>query len=159
MDRRLPRAPRGFTLTEVVMVIAIMGILAVMVGPRFMSSQGFASRAFYDEAQAVVRFAQKTAVARRRAIFVCVAANEIAAIDNADCTAPSYIPHPLNGTPLRTRAAPTGVTLSPVGNFSFDGLGRPSVALPGHTITFTSTITDDPARQIVVAAETGYVSR
>ena len=27
------------------------------------------------------------------------------------------------------------------------------------TITLTSTITDDPARQIVVASETGYVSR
>jgi MSHA pilin protein MshC len=160
MDRRLPRARRGFTLTEVVMVIVIMGILAVLVGPRFMSSQGFASRAFYDEAQAVVRFAQKTAIARRRTIFVCVAANEIAAIDNNDCTAPSYILHPLNNTaPLRTRPAPTGVTLSPVGNFSFDGLGRPSVALPDHTITFTSTITDDPARSIVIAAETGYVSR
>jgi hypothetical protein len=35
-------------------------------------------------------------------------------------------------------------------------MGRPSA--PG-TITLTSTITDDPARQIVVAAETGYVSR
>jgi len=46
------------------------------------------------------------------------------------------------------------VTLSPVGNFTFDGLGRPSAP---QTITLTSTIAGDPARQVVVEAETGYV--
>jgi hypothetical protein len=50
--------------------------------------------------------------------------------------------------------APSGVTLNAV-EFSFDGLGRPSAAA---TITFTSTIAGDPARQITVAAETGYVT-
>jgi hypothetical protein len=35
-------------------------------------------------------------------------------------------------------------------------MGRPSAAV---TITVTSTISGDPARQILVAAETGYVSR
>ena len=155
-----PRAPRrdlGFTLPELVMVIAIIGILAVMVAPRFMGSQAFASRGFYDEAQAVVRFAQKTAIARRGAVTVCVSATEVSAISNANCAAPALIPHPLNTTaPLRA-TAPTGVTVGPVGSFfTFDGLGRPSGAA---TITFTSTIAGDPARQIVVAAETGYVSR
>jgi len=43
-----------------------------------------------------------------------------------------------------------------VGSFQFDGLGRPSAAV---TIVLTSTIADDPARQILVASETGYVSR
>ena len=154
-----PRAPGrhlGFTLPELVMVIVVIGILAVMVAPRFMGSQAFASRGFYDEAQAVVRFAQKTAIARRGAVSVCVSATEVSAISNANCAAPVFIPHPLNTTaPLRS-TAPTGVTVGPVGSFSFDGLGRPSGAA---TITFTSTIAGDPARQIIVAAETGYVSR
>ena len=47
-----------------------------------------------------------------------------------------------------------GVTLNPF-EISFDGLGRPSA---GATITFTSSIAGDPARQISIAAETGYVS-
>lgn len=156
MSPRVPGALRGFTLTELVMTISIIGILAVMVAPRFMSSKAFASRGFYDEAQAVVRYAQKTAIARRQPIMVCVAANEISAISNGNCAAQVTVPHPLSGAPLRS-TAPDGVTLaSTAASFSFDGLGRPT---PPATVTFNSTITDDPARQIVVAAETGYVSR
>jgi MSHA pilin protein MshC len=157
MSPRLPGAPRGFTLTELVMTIAIIGILAVMVAPRFMSSKAFASRGFYDEAQAVVRYAQKTAIARRLPITVCVAANEIRAASDNTCTPAVTLPHPLTGAPL-VSSAPDGVTLGPVGNFGFDGLGRP-IPNAQVTLTLTSTITDDPARQIVVAAETGYVSR
>jgi MSHA pilin protein MshC len=137
------------------MIIVIVGILAALAGPRMFSTSGFASRGFYDESLAVVRYAQKTAIAWRRAVVVCVAADGVFAISNSDCSAPAYLPHPANGNPLRS-AAPSGVSLSPVGSFSFDGLGRPSGAM---TIVVTSTIADDPARQIVVAAETGYVSR
>ena len=146
---------RGMTLTELVMTIVILGALVALLGPRFVSWKGFASRGFYDEAQAVVRFAQKTAVAWRRPIMVCVSATEVSAISNSDCAAPVYLAHPVSGAPLRS-SAPDGVTLGPVGSFSFDGLGRPSATA---TITLTSTITGDPARQIVVAAETGYVYR
>lgn len=147
---------RGFTLVELVMTIMIIGILAALVAPRFISSQGFASRGFYDEGQAVVRYAQKTAIAWRRPIVVCVSASEIRAISNSDCATPATLLHPLTGALLKSDA-PNGVTLSStVPSFSFDGLGRPSAAT---TITFTSTIVDDPARQIVIAAETGYVYR
>jgi len=151
----MPRQARGFTLTELVMTIVIIGILAVIVAPRFMSSQPFETRGFYDEAQAVVRYAQKVAIAQRRTIFVCVSANEIAAISNNDCTSPAYLAHPVGGGHLRA-ASRGGVTLGPVTSFSFDGLGRPSAAT---TVTFTSTVAGDPARQIIVEAETGYVRR
>lgn len=146
---------RGFTLAELVMVLVIIGILAALVAPRMLSTRNFASRGFYDEAQAVVRFAQKTAIAWRRPIVVCVSATEISAISNGDCTAPTFVAHPASGGDLRS-LAPDGVTLAPVGNFQFDGLGRPSAAV---AIVLTSTIADDPARQILVASETGYVSR
>lgn len=151
----LRAACRGFTLGELVMTIIIISILAVMAAPRFISSKGFASRGFYDEGQAVVRFAQKTAIAWRRSIMVCVSATEIRAISNIDCNAPVTLTHPTTGGELKS-TAPSGVTLSPVGSFSFDGLGRASGPI---TITLTSTIADDPARQIVVASETGYVYR
>lgn len=150
-----PRKTRGFTLTELVITIVLMGIIAAIAVPRMISSRGFSSRGFYDEAQAVVRFAQKTAIAWRRTIVVCVSANEISAISNGNCAAPVAVAHPTSGAALKA-TAPEGVSLSPTGNFSFDGLGRPSA---GTTITLTSTIVGDPARQIIVAAETGYVSR
>ena len=137
------------------MTIVVVGILAVMTAPRFVSWKGFASRGFYDEAQEVVRYAQKTAIAWRRSIFVCVSATDISAISNNNCAAPAYLKHPLTLADLRSPAT-AGVTLSPVQNFSFDGLGRPSAPA---TITLTSTIAGDPARQIVVESETGYVHR
>jgi MSHA pilin protein MshC len=157
MSLRPPARHRGFTLPELVMTIVVVGILAVMAAPRFVSWTGFASRGFYDEAQGVVRLAQKTAIAWRRTIFVCVSATVVSAISNNNCAAPvPLVPPPTTQGGVLKSTAPSGVTLSPVGNFSFDGLGRPSAT---YTITLTSTITGDPARQIVVEAQTGYVHR
>jgi MSHA pilin protein MshC len=155
MANRLPTRSHGFTLVELVMVIVIMGILAALGASRLMTSKGFASRGFYDEAQAVVRYAQKTAIAWRRTITVCISATDVSAISNANCASPTYVPNPVNpANPLKSSTAPTGVTLSPTGSFTFDSAGRPSAAT---TITLNSTNADDPARQIFVAAETGYV--
>jgi MSHA pilin protein MshC len=151
----------GFTLPELVMTIAIIGVLTALVAPRFMSSSAFESRGFYDEAQAVVRYAQKTAIAQRRSVTVCVEADKIFAISNAACGAPTYLTHPIGGANL-IAASRGGVTLAPAGSFSFNGLGRPTLNPPltwPFAITFTSPVAGDPVRNIVVAEETGYVSR
>ena len=145
---------RGFTMVEMVTVIVIVGLLAAVIGPRFVGRDAFASRGFHDEAQSVVRYAQKTAIAwRNTPIFVCVTATAIAA-RSVSC-AGTLLVHPATGAALTT-TAPAGVTLSPTGNFSFDGAGRPNPNAQ-VTIAIASTIAGDPARQIVVEAETGYV--
>jgi MSHA pilin protein MshC len=156
---RLPSG-RGFTQVELIVVIAITGLLAAVAIPRFIGTDTFASRGFSDEATGIVRYAQKTAVAWRREIFVCVTATSVAASAAAGCATP--LTHPATGAPLGSNA-PSGVTLAPV-NFRFDSVGRPldgsgtPVAAP-IVIPFTSTIAGDPARQILVEAETGYVRR
>jgi len=151
-EPRTRNPEHGFTLVEIVVTIVIMGILAAVVMPRFMGRGAFDSRAFYDEAQMVVRYAQKTAIARRGQIYVCITSTTVSAGTVSDCS--SLVAHPLTGNPL-TSTAPSGVTLTPT-SFSFDGGGRPSPNAQ-TTITFTSGIAGDPARQIVVEAETGYV--
>jgi MSHA pilin protein MshC len=146
----------GFSLLELVVVISVAGLLAIAAIPRFVGTQGFSSRGFHDEALGVVRQAQKTAIAWRRPVFVCIASTGITAGTAAGCGTP--LVHPATGGGLST-TAPTGVTLSttPVtAEFSFDGIGRPNFAA-ALTIAFTSTIAGDPARQIVVEPETGYV--
>ena len=142
----------GFTLVELVVTILLLGIIAAVAMPRFFQARTFDSRGFYDKATATVRYAQKTAVAWRRAVYVCVTATEVAAGTASGCATLTLLTNPVNGKSLK-ETAPAGVTLNAV-EFTFDGLGRPSA---GATITFTSTIAGDPARQIVVAAETGYV--
>ncbi len=140
----------GFTLVELVVIVVILGVMAAIGVPRFMARDGFDSRGFYDRATATVRFAQKTAVAWRRPVFVCVTSTQVTAGTAAGCATP--LTNPVTGNPAQ-ETAPSGVTLNAVA-FSFDGLGRPSA---GVTITFTSTIAGDPARAIAVAAETGHV--
>lgn len=142
----------GFTLVELVVIIALLGIVAAVAVPRFFQASTFESRGFYDKSVAVVRLAQKTAVAWRRPVFVCVLAGptRVVAGTASGCGTPLTYP----SGPAASEQAPSGVTLNVV-EFSFDGLGRPSAAV---TITFTSSITGDPARSITVAAETGYVA-
>ncbi len=148
----------GFTLVELVVTIGLLAIVAAVAVPRFFQASTFDSRGFYDKSAAVVRAAQKTAVAWRRNVFVCVTATQITAGAANTCAPP--LDRPSGGA--ITEAAPTGVTLNTV-TFGFDGLGRPvnsagTLLTAVTTITFSSTIAGDPARQITVAAETGYVA-
>jgi MSHA pilin protein MshC len=142
----------GFTLPELIVTISIAGLLAAVAIPRFVGKDSFASRGFYDEAGAVLRFAQKTSIAWRRPVFVCITATSVSAGNAAGCGTP--INNPVTGAALAANA-PSGVTLTPA-NFSFDSAGRPN---PNATVTITlsSTIAGDPVRQIVVETETGYV--
>lgn len=141
----------GFTLVELVVTIGILAIMAAVAAPRFFQASTFESRGFYDTSAAIVRLAQKTAVAWRRPVYVCVTASQVRAGTAAGCGTP--LTYPTSGEQA-VRNAPSGVTLNAF-EISFDGLGRPSA---GATITFTSSIAGDPARQITIAAETGYVS-
>ena len=154
----MPRSPcAGFTLLELITVIVIVGILALVVAPRLGDRDSFDSRGFYDRATAVVRTAQKTAVAWRGNVFVCVTGTQISAGTPNTCA--TLLVGPSGNL---TFPAPSGVTLNTV-TFGFDGLGRPvdGAGVPltvATTITFTSTIAGDPARTITVAAETGHVA-
>ena len=143
---------------ELVTVIAVTGILAAIVVPRFIGTDTFSSRGFYDEAIGIVRYAQKTAIAWRQQIFVCVTPAKIAAAAAAGCATP--ITHPVIGGPLEV-PVPSKVSL-PTISFRFDSTGRlldstGALSATAITIAITSTVPDDPARQIIVESETGYV--
>lgn len=147
-------------MVELIVAIGIAGLLAAILGPRFISRDVFASRGFFDQATETVRYAQKTSVAWRRQIFVCVTANSITASLTAGCAAP--LNNPATGTPL-TVNAPNGVTLAGAG-FSFTAPTPTPTQAGGQpdtgaqvVIAVNSTVPGDPARQIVIERETGYV--
>jgi len=58
---RIGSSDSGFTLIELITVIAILGVLAVVVGPRFASTGVFEARTFYDDVLQAIRYAQAKA--------------------------------------------------------------------------------------------------
>ena len=157
MPRRGSEPEAGFTLVEFVATLAIIGVLAAFAVPRLVDRTGFASRGFYDQAQALIRYAQKIAVAQRQSppkspVFVVIAAGSVSVCYDAACTTP--VIDPSRGSPLSINA-PAGVTIS-TATFSFSGSGAPSLGaqLP---ITVSSTGVGDVAHTFYVEARTGYV--
>jgi MSHA pilin protein MshC len=122
---------------------------------------GFVSRGFYDQAQGIVRYAQKIAIAQRRTVFVAVSSGQIRVCYDAACASP--VNDPATGGALTAPHLPagagaasySGVTLSPV-TFSFDGSGAPS-SVGLLTIGVNSTGVGDINRTFFVEPFTGYV--
>ncbi len=140
-------AQRGFTLTELITILVIAGILAAVAMPRFFDRSSFDSRGYYDQVVSTLRYAQKTAIAQHR--FVCVTFGVDSSVTlkyGAADTCGSDLIGQDGLTPYKV-TAPSGVTLSGGTSFNFNALGRASAAqsitVGGYTIT--------------VEAETGYV--
>lgn len=141
----MKRHALGFTLAELVIVIAIAAILAAIAIPQF-NLREIDAAWFHEQVRSGVRYAQRTAVAQRRPVFVVIEAGPRLALCYAD-------PCGARVTELATGNdflldAPTGVALSvSVSPLSFNGLGQPS---SGATLNVGG-------RTITVNAETGYV--
>jgi MSHA pilin protein MshC len=149
------RAPQGFTLIELAMIIVILGVLAVAIVPRMTNRETFEARGFFDQAQAAVRYAQKAAIAQRRVVHVNLTANAMCLTYVADpncvnTSASDIVLSPASGQRFY-KDAPSGVTFNTIGSFSFNALGRPSAA---QVIGVTG---DGMTRTILVESETGYV--
>ena len=134
-DMKVMNNQRGFTLTELIMVIVIVGILSVAALPRFFEVSVFEERGSADQVKSALRFAQKTAIAQHRNVSVVISGG----VASSNCTTT------LSGGNL-TCAVKSAADSKTV---SFDALGRPvpnaadSVTVGGTTIT--------------IEAETGYV--
>jgi len=146
----------GYTLVELVVVMAVAGILAAYIAPRFWNQQTFSDRGYVDELAAALRSTQKAAVitgcpAQLTLTSNSYAAAQQAASGNACNPADTSWSMPLRGADGSAiqDAAPANTTASPTGQFQFDTQGRLSLS-PASTITVgTHTIT--------IVAGTGFV--
>ena len=147
---------RGYTLIELVIVMAVVAILAVYVAPRFWTQQSFSDRGYADELAAALRAAQKAAVISGcPAELILTAAGysaaQQAASGNACNPSDTSWSTPLLGADGSTiqDSAPSGTTAAPTGTFEFDSQGR-LIADPGTTLSVgTHTITLVPGTGLV----------
>jgi len=142
------RAPaRGFTLLELVTVILILGILAAVSAASF-NQKSIDQTWFLEQVKSALRYAQKTAIAQRRVIYVSVSASapyQLALCYDAGCASPVSS---LTSSGAFVLTPPSGVILTASSSpFTFNGLGQPSAAV---TLGVNG-------RPLTVSAETGYV--
>ncbi len=144
LSRLRPRSRHdaGFNLTEMVLVIVIMGILAVMLFPRY-SRTPFYERGFYDEVASAARYARRLAVVSGCEVQLAISSNAYALTQRAtNCTTGAFtrdVLHPGGRAAAFSGSAPEGITLSMTGNpVVFNALGNASDQV-NRTVTVGST--------------------
>lgn len=129
---------RGFTLTELITIIVILGIISAVAAPRFFDVNVFQSRGAADQVRAVLRYGQKVAIAQHRNVNVNISAGA-----NSDCgavLAAGDVNCVIINSVVVVPALPQTVT--------FNALGQ--------RVNATAAITVGGSA-INIAAETGYV--
>lgn len=142
---------------ELIAVITIIGILAAVAGPKFIGSGVFETRGAQGTLLAALRYAQKTAVAQRRVVYLNLNTSTRTLCLGYTNNCSSAVMDPSTQAAY-SKVLPSTVALSTTQTaLGFDGLGRP---VPNVTASYTVQNTTDlgeAARNIVVEAETGYV--
>ena len=154
----LPKRSEGFTLPELVVTLVILGILAAVIIPRFAQKSDFDAFGYAEQTREALRFAQKSAIAKRRLMCVAIASNSISiqfasAFGASSCN--TALINPATGKAYGVASqdtAPSGVSITAL-SFNFDALGRPNFAA-NQTLTVTG---GSATQSIIIEAETGYV--
>lgn len=151
------QAQQGFTLVELVVVIILVGILALVAGPRFVGRDAFDARGYADGFLGALQYARQQAVAMRRTVCFTAQANGYALTRGpAPGDACSLAVASPDGSGDYTTITPNAVSIAGHGTttlphtVTFSPLGRPDAAA-------SFRVRGDVDRCVTVEAETGHV--
>jgi MSHA pilin protein MshC len=171
----------GFTVVELIAVLVILGVLSAVAIPRFFNKSTSDLTGYFNQAQTIVRYGQKVAIAQGTNVYVQLNGSSVAlCYGTSSCTTPVKAPSGSNSGSAVTLAAcgnsnswdcegtPTGVAYSTaIAAFYFSPQGKPyhstnptdtepiSTFITPLVITFTGS--SGATLSFDVEPETGYV--
>ena len=164
---------RGFTMVELIVVMIVVGIMAVAVVPRMSLLGGFDARGYADQIEANLRFAQMSALAKRRMVSLdlsattnqfCVKKDGVTC--DATCNTAAAAPNTEYALSLSNRppGGSSSFTSGPGNVVCFDALGSPysttakfAVVAPASVPRIVVKEGSDTAKTIYIEPETGYI--
>jgi MSHA pilin protein MshC len=152
------RALNGFTLVELVVVIALTGIMVAVAMPRFASGDIFETRGDAGLLSSTLRYAQKTAIAQRRDVYAirnaAVTPNTIRLCFDTACA--QTVVNPETGAAYVFTFSKSVTVSAYNNNLGFDSLGR---AIPNEAATYTVTNkkNNTPPFTVNIEQDTGYI--
>ncbi len=118
----------GFTLTEIVVLISIIGILSVTAAPRFLDTTATDARLHHRETLSALRYARKLAVASHCPVQFDFTGSGYTLMQRASCSSGTWTQNvfdPASGASSYAGVTPDGVNVtSSIDPMYFDTLGR-----------------------------------
>ena len=128
---------RGFTVTELVVLVAIVGLLSVMTVPFFVSYyQAAAARADVQTVISMFNQARELAIRQNSDVCVTLPDNAHMLLRQGSCGGAAWIGAGTDGAGNLT--LPPGFTITPASNVTFHYLGDADAV---HTYTMTNSTT------------------
>lgn len=138
----------GFTLIELILVIVLMTILSAYMAAK-LNFASYDADGCAETLKASLRLGQKLAVAQRTSGTTVAPRAQVNLVLSNTC-----------GITVGATTYPAlhGVSVTPVGTVSFDGLGQPYISAVLMAVVRTFTITGGGvSRYVCLEAVTGYV--
>ena len=154
--RRMAADASGFSLIELVMVMAITGVLSVLAVPRFFQASDLEARGFLDESLGAIRFAQKRAVSTGCDIRVALDGSTLELRARSGCGTGGFdreVAHPARAGAF-TSPVPGSVAVAGSLDIYFDRIGRPRAA--AGTLLSTITAIEVGGQTLQIHPETGF---